>query len=375
MHSKASGKANRLAWRRVGVVAGWGAAASVLAVVGLASATPPADVIVAEVDPSTYQHYHQDLLYTYLGDNRGFGPEHDLARENIFNELSDQPHLSVELDPFQYNGTTYYNVVATQTGTDFPDEIYVVGAHFDSVNNPGADDNATGTALVMETARVLSQHRSPRTILYVAFDREEQGLRGSHAFVADHAGDDIVQAVVADMVGHDGAGVYGMNIYGSSLSTGVMQGLAGAIDVYGQGLGAYLSGSASFSDHWSFESVGIPACVVIERCYQCNPYYHTPNDAVDNPFFPDGDYLDYSMPTNLVRSFVGYLVDEIGVRLWHDNDNDADVDKADFAAMQRCFGSAVAGACLSFDANQDGAVNIDDFEDFLASYTGPGDNG
>ena len=164
-----------------------------------------------------YTHYHQDLLYTYMGDNRGFGPEHDMAQTNIFNEMSSQPGLSVEMAPFLYSGNEYYNVVGTQTGTDYPEEIFVVGAHVDSVNNPGADDNGTGTAMVMEIARVLSQYRSPRTIKYCAFDREEQGLRGSTAFVADHTGQNIVMAVTADMVGHD-SGAYGMDIYSTSSS-------------------------------------------------------------------------------------------------------------------------------------------------------------
>ncbi len=346
----------------------WGCLAAV------ATATPPAEVIVDGVDQAIYTHLHQDLLYPYMGDNRGFGPEHDLARDNIFNEFSTMPHLAVELDPFQYNGNTYHNVLATQTGTDFPDDIYVVGAHFDSVNNPGADDNGTGTALVMEVARVLSQHRSSRTIIYAAFDREEQGLRGSAAFVADHTNDNIIAAFTADMIGHD-SGPYAMNIYGSSLSTAYINGISDAISTYGQGLAPFLAGSASFSDHWSFESHGIPAFVVIERCFQCNPHYHTPNDAVDNPFFPDGDYLDYSMPSNLARAFVGLMVDEIGISLWHDNDDDADVDKADFAILQRCFGADPTGGCVAFDENRDGVIDVHDYDNYLDAYTGPGDEG
>ncbi|MCH7953879.1 MAG: M28 family peptidase [Chloroflexi bacterium] len=90
--------------------------------------------------------------------------EHDLARDNIFNELSAQPNLSVKLDPFIWNSNTYYNVVATLTGTDVPEDIYVVGAHFDTANNPGADDDGTGTAIVMEVARVLCRYRSPAPI-------------------------------------------------------------------------------------------------------------------------------------------------------------------------------------------------------------------
>ncbi len=355
---------------RVVRISACGSVLVLAASVSVVAASPPAEAIVQDVSLDNYIHYHQDLLYTYMGDNRGFGAEHNLARDNIFDELSAQPNLVVELDPFNYNSNTYHNVVATLTGTDVPEDIYVVGAHFDSVNNPGADDNATGTAIVMEVARVLCRYRSPATIKFCAFDREEQGLRGSRAFVADHVGQNIVMAVTADMVGHD-SGPYGMDIFGSSLSSGVISGVVDAIDAYGDGLATFLAGSATFSDHWAFESQGIPAVVAIERCFQCNPYDHTQNDAVDNPNFPDGDYLDYTMPTNLARAFVGLLVDEIGITLWHDANNDADIDMADFAELQRCYGFPATDECGAFDLNHDNTIDIDDYDSFLDALTGP----
>ncbi len=337
----------------------------------LASASPPADVIVEDVNIDQYTHVHQDLLHTFMGDNRGFGAEHDSARDDIFDELSSYTQLNVELAPFLYAGNTYHNVVATQTGTDFPDEIYVVGAHFDSVNNPGADDNATGTALVIEAARVLSRYRSPRTIKFCCFDREEQGLRGSKAFVQDHAGQNIVMAVTADMVGHD-SGAYGMDFYSKSTSATVANGLGDALDAYGQGLARFMNvGNFGFSDHWPFELAGIPAVVVIERCYSCNPHYHQNTDAVDNPAYPEGDYIDYTMPANLTRAFVGYLVDTLGITLWHDADNDADVDMADFAAFQRCFNKPADTGCTVFDFDRDGVVSIVDMDAFIDGVTGP----
>jgi peptidase M28-like protein len=329
-----------------------------------------AELLADQVDQDNYVHYHQDLLYTWMGDNRGFGSEHDLASDNILAELGSFPQLTVSLEPFLYNGNTYHNVVATQVGTDFSDAIYVVGAHFDSVNNPGADDNATGTAAIMEIARVLSQHRSRSTIKYCAFDREEQGLRGSRAFVLDHQDENIVMAVTIDMVGHD-SGSYGIDIFGSTISTDVITGVANAIDLYGGGLAPFLSGPATFSDHWAFEMVGIPAMVAIERCFLCNPYYHTPQDAVDNPSFPEGDYLDYSMPTNLARAYVGFLVEHAGVSLWYDTDDDTDIDFADYGVLQRCFGSDASDGCAAFDQNRDNVIDMVDYAAFVAANTGP----
>jgi peptidase M28-like protein len=318
-------------------------------------ATPPGALISSQVDSPTYQHYLEDLLYTHLGDNRGNGPQHDLARANIVNTLQSFG-LTVALEPFVYLSVTYFNVVATQPGTDTPGQVIVVGAHFDSVNNPGADDNATGTALVMETARILSQHRATRTIRYCLFDREEQGRRGSIAYVAAHPGETVL-AVTADMIGHD-SGAFGTDLYGRTTSSSVVNGLASAITTYGNHLSPFVNlGNFSFSDHWSFESVGIPSVVAIERCYTCNANYHTPNDAVNVA----PGYISYPLATEVVKSFVGYLVDTVPVALWGDSDNDADVDNVDLDAFRTCYGSAMTPVCRAFDRDLDGDVDCADW--------------
>ncbi|UCC32787.1 MAG: M28 family peptidase, partial [Phycisphaerales bacterium] len=140
-----------------------------------ALASPEGEVAAALVSEESYCHYLDDELYAHEGDNRGFGPEHDLAQANIIS-LFASFGLTVTLEPFDYYGATYHNVVGTHLGTATPDQEYVIGAHYDSVDNPGADDNASGVALVLEAARVLSRYESDFTIRFVAFDREEQGL-------------------------------------------------------------------------------------------------------------------------------------------------------------------------------------------------------
>ena len=92
-----------------------------VAAVGFASADPVVQGVVDRVSLSQYTHYlsDPDFLYTHDGDNRGYGPQHDLARTNIFNTLVDFG-LSTTLDPFSYRGSTYYNVVATKPGSVTP---------------------------------------------------------------------------------------------------------------------------------------------------------------------------------------------------------------------------------------------------------------
>jgi len=75
------------------------------------------------------------------------------------------------------------NVVAVVKGTVNPELIYVVGAHFDSrAEGPGADDNTSGTAMILEAARIIAQRPQPATVMFVAFTGEEGGLRGAREF-------------------------------------------------------------------------------------------------------------------------------------------------------------------------------------------------
>lgn len=75
------------------------------------------------------------------------------------------------------------NVIGRLDGTSAPDEIVLVGAHYDGVPGcPGADDNASGVAGVLEVARALAGRTYRRTLLVACWDQEETGLRGSRAF-------------------------------------------------------------------------------------------------------------------------------------------------------------------------------------------------
>jgi len=257
--------------------------------------------VVEQVSQANYTHYLDEVLYTHSGDDRGSGPQHDLARNNILAEF-DSFGLETSLDPFQYSGT-YYNVVGVHSGSARPDDIYVVGAHYDSVNNPGADDNASGTAAVMEAARVLSQYEFEATLVFIAFDREEQGMRGSSAYVTEHLNDNILGMVSMDMIAYTGARHIGRaRIYGQQSSAAWKQSLGAAVRLYGNGISALDSGSISGSDHDPFELAGFQACLFIEYEVWNNQCYHRPCDSVDTP-----DYIDYQFATNMTRSVVGLL--------------------------------------------------------------------
>ena len=324
----------------------------------------------ARVDEFSYRHYLDDLLYTHDGDDRGYGLDHDLARDNIALTMASFG-LTVTLEPFEYNSSTYYNVVGTKLGTLDATQQYVIGAHYDSVGNPGADDNASGVALVLESARILTQYDSDYTIRFVAFDREEQGLWGSEAYVLDHIDDDIRAAISADMVAYNTGGANVADIYGQTASNEVKAALAGAIDLYGAGLIADVHGASGGSDHAPFEWYGFPAALLIEAWG--NPNYHTPADSVDTP-----NYIDYAYAARMTRVVVGYLVDHAGVRVAPvngDYNGDGFVDDVDLGQFTTCFSGsgtpAVPVECLFFDYDADGDVDCQDWPQFAFAWTAP----
>lgn len=99
------------------------------------------------------------------------------------------------------------NVIATLPGTVDPDLVYVVSSHFDSVERgPGADDNTSGTSVLLETARVLAGHPLPTTVQLAFFTGEEAGLLGSREYVRRAVEDSvrIVGALNNDMIGWSG---------------------------------------------------------------------------------------------------------------------------------------------------------------------------
>jgi len=260
----------------------------------------PIEDLVAQVDSANYRHLLDDLLFTHNGNNRGYGPDHDPARQNIFAHF-ESLGLATSLFGFPYGGQTHYNVVGVHEGYLHPEQIYIVGAHYDSANTPGADDNASGTACVMEIARVLASHRFEATIVFIAFDREEQGLIGSNAYATAHSGDDIRGMISADMIAFNPGGANRAAVYGRSASDPCKQALADSLVQYG-GIQPVMYGAMDRSDHASFERQGFQAALLIENEWGSNPNYHRSTDSVDTP-----NYIDYSFATNMTRGVLGWL--------------------------------------------------------------------
>ncbi len=286
-----------------------------LTVIVLAQTIQPVHVLASDegmiaadqVSQAVYYDLMDTYLYTHTGDNRGpSGPDLVPARNNI-QSLMQSYGLSVVLESFSYGGGTYHNVVGTKVGTLYPNQHYIIGAHYDSVNNPGADDNASGVALVLEAARILSQYDSDYTIKFIAFSMEEQGLIGSQAYVDSHVSDDILGMISADMVAYDPGTDHAL-VYGRTASNPIKNALAAAIAEYGDGLTYTIGGDTPYSDHAPFEADGYQACLLIEGEVWDNPYYHQQSDNFENP-----SNLNFPYAVKMTRSIVGWLVDAAGV--------------------------------------------------------------
>jgi len=274
-----------------------GLASLVLAV----SAWADIATVVNQVSETAYRHYMEDELYTHTGDNRGInGAEHDPAQNNIYNHFAGLG-LTTTREAFTYLANTYYNVIGVMPGTTRASEIYILGAHYDSVNNPGADDNASGVAGVMEAARVLSQYNFEATIVFAAFDREEQGLYGSTAYATAHQTDHILGMISLDMIAYNPGNANGAHLFGTTGSTDLMNSLGSALVQYGS-VSYSIMGPSYNSDHWPFEARGFQAALLIEQSHSTNPHYHRLTDSIDTL-----DYIDYAFATRMTKGAVGWV--------------------------------------------------------------------
>ncbi|HPP73685.1 MAG TPA: M28 family peptidase [Armatimonadota bacterium] len=269
--------------------------------------------VVNQVSQATYTDYLNNELYTRLGNDRGWGKHHNFVRTNILNLFTSYGlQTTTEYFTFEHESgpVTGANLIAVHQGTTRPNDIYLVGAHYDSAGNPGADDNASGVAGVLEAARVLSQFSFEATLVFVAFDWEELGLIGSRAYVDRHIGDNIQGMISLDMIAYNPTGAYHNQalIHGYASSDPWKQSLAASINTYGNGITPTIAGTLNASDHAPFEWAGYQACLLIEAAVWSNPHYHRQTDSVDTP-----NYIDYIYATNMTRSTVGCLANSAGL--------------------------------------------------------------
>ena len=208
------------------------------------------------------------------------------------------------LVPISVGAGTSSNVVASRDGQGpSPRELLLITAHLDSVNTaggasapaPGADDNASGAAGVLEIARVLSGHPSTHDARFLLFGGEEQGLHGSQQYVASmSAGDKArLRAVInMDMIATRNTVQPGVLLEGASVSQAMINELVDAAASY-TSLQVSVSLNPFASDHVPFINASLPAVLTIEAADQANGNIHSTNDTLA--------HIDDSLALDIVR--------------------------------------------------------------------------
>jgi len=201
------------------------------------------------------------------------------------------------------------NLIVEVTGAQRPDEIVIIGAHYDSrESTPGADDNASGSAALLALARTFSKVKPSRTLRFVFFTNEEyfrQNLMGSvvYAKLCRARNDNIVAMVSLETIGYfsdvDGSQKYPFPINLFYPSTGDFLGFVGNVGsrslvrtaigsfrilatLPSEGVAAPESiDGIGWSDQWSFWRQDYPGIMVTDTAPFRNPNYHRPTDTPD----------------------------------------------------------------------------------------------
>jgi hypothetical protein len=250
----------------------------------------------------------------------------DNAAEYIYNKFKSYG-LDVEYDPFPHEVLTqgHYemrSVVATLPGKGIDSRrTYIISSHYDSIASkstnwlidwktlpaPGADDNASGTAAVLEAARVLSQYDFEHTIKFITFSGEELGLHGSKHYteLAAENGEDIAGVLNFDMIAYD-PDQPDIDVITNAASEWIADCMLSVQRGYNIGpltLKKIINPDMVYSDHAPFWHNGWNAILGIDNSDfnspEFYPFMHTSEDTIDK--------LDFDMASRMVRIAAGTL--------------------------------------------------------------------
>ena len=280
---------------------------------------PFVGVILDEVSQATYQGYIQTLQ--------------DFVTRNTYNSQCNSAAqwiqqtfqsfgLSVTVDTFQIGSYSRYNILAELTGAQYPSQIYYIIAHYDATaglplfpesSAPGADDDGSGAAMVLECARVMSQFGFQKTLRFAIFAGNEQGLVGSEAYVAGLPlpGETYLGVFDADMIGYSGTDPWppDLVVYSNNnpASLTLANKVSEATSVFAPSFLQTIvlnDPTMVYSDHAPFWDLDIPAVLAMEDealGEDLNPYYHSINDLLQ--------YLDVPYAVHALKVLLAAAAD------------------------------------------------------------------
>ncbi len=306
-----------------------GVAATTLSLRTSSAGPAPPDIaaLVASVQQQNVED-HIDQLSDIIGPRSPYGEPSALqaAADYVEDELQGYGY-SVTVDPVTHAGLTFPNVIGVQDGTVCPERVFIVGAHYDTVPNaPGADDDASGIAGVLEIARVLSGTPLPATVWYTGFTMEELGLLGSIHMAQEESGQGtpIIGMYSFDMIAYtEEPPEDSIAVIGNEASVRLMDSFERASETYVPELATLpvtVPGNGQTipdtrrSDHAPFWDAGYQALFATDMANFRNPYYHTPLDTIDT--------LDLLFATNVTKAMLATTADY----LTYDGDSDTQPD-------------------------------------------------
>ncbi|NJO18126.1 MAG: M20/M25/M40 family metallo-hydrolase [Thioploca sp.] len=266
---------------------------------------------LAEQESLAYLEVHvKSLASDARGRNHYLGNTLIPSR-NYITEQFQVAGYDVLFQEYSYDNITYANIEVELLGNEYPDEIIVIGAHYDSVlYSPGANDNASGVAAVLEIARLLNRQALSRTVRLIAFVNEEPPFFQTEAmgslvyakrsavkkenivamftletigYFSDEPGSQTYPPVVSYFYPDSGNFIaFVSNLNSRQLlqeSVQIFQEQA-TIPAEAAALPAFIPG-VGWSDQWSFWQYGYPGIMITDTAIYRYPYYHTPQDTPD----------------------------------------------------------------------------------------------
>jgi hypothetical protein len=247
---------------------------------------------------------------------------HDIGERSIFiypklNEAADyiteqfeSLGLAVSFQEYSLYGKTVKNIIAEKAGKLNPGEIIIIGAHYDTCFNPGADDNASAIAGLLELARLIAVQKPDRTIRFIAFVNEEPPFfktkdMGSlvYARLVKQRTKDIKVVLILEMIGYYSVDPFSQRyplflgpfypnkadfiaVVGNFTNHRLVKRIYSYFKEYSRFpvrrvvLFNFVPG-VDFSDHWSFWQVGIPSIMITDTAFYRYSHYHSNSDTFE----------------------------------------------------------------------------------------------
>lgn len=275
---------------------------------------------------------HVQHLSVQIGSRSVYEYSNIKKTETYIKSVLEELGLGYSTQEFRYRNNLFSNIIVSIPGREEPDDIFIIGAHYDTVSGtPGADDNGSGVAVLLEVCRLLNTQELSRTLRLIFFVLEEPpafrtASMGSYVYAKQARLDkeNIYGMISLEMVGFfsnkkgaqsfpapfmslfysnvpDFIGVVG-NFKSRQLVKKISESIkrGSAIPIESLATFRFLPG-IDWSDHGSFWKMGYPAVMITDTSFYRNPNYHKGSDTINT--------LDFLKMAEVVRGLIQVVRD------------------------------------------------------------------